>query len=64
MALVLQESQAVRDGISPSDAGGEITGFLEYSTELFDESTMTKLLDDFERALDSLTDDAPGTGAA
>ncbi|MEU4995761.1 amino acid adenylation domain-containing protein [Streptomyces sp. NPDC021622] len=64
VALVLQESQAVRDGISPSDADGEITGFLEYSTELFDESTMTKLLDDFERALDSLTDDAPGTGAA
>ncbi|MEV8019184.1 amino acid adenylation domain-containing protein [Streptomyces sp. NPDC086554] len=63
LALVLQESQAVRDGNGASDADGEITGFLEYSTELFEESTMTKLLDDFERALKALTDD-PGTEPA
>lgn len=72
MALILQESQDVRDGVSPSDVDGEITGFLEYSTELFEESTVTKLLDDFAHALKDLTDpadlaelpDDPGTGPA
>ncbi|NIY63844.1 non-ribosomal peptide synthetase [Streptomyces malaysiensis] len=62
LALVLQESQEVRDGKGPSDATGEITGFLEYSTELFEESTVTKLLDDFVQALDALTCDQEPDG--
>ncbi|MGW7256495.1 amino acid adenylation domain-containing protein [Streptomyces sp. NPDC054834] len=63
LALVLQESRQVRDGNGPPDADGEITGFLEYSTELFEESTVTKLLDDFDHALNALIDD-PGLGAS
>ncbi|MFF1713240.1 amino acid adenylation domain-containing protein [Streptomyces sp. NPDC058268] len=63
LALVLQESQDVRDGNSPSETAGEITGFLEYSTDLFEEPTVTALLDDFLRALKAMTDD-PGSGAA
>ncbi|MGC5365553.1 amino acid adenylation domain-containing protein [Streptomyces sp. DT24] len=59
LALVLQESQEVRNGRGTPDAGGEIAGFLEYSADLFEESTVTKLLDDFARALQSLTSD-PG----
>ncbi|MEU0980710.1 amino acid adenylation domain-containing protein [Streptomyces griseus] len=63
LALVLQDSQeagAVRD---TSATDREITGFLEYSADLFEESTVTKLLDDFAHALEALTGD-PGQRVA
>ncbi|MEW1925364.1 amino acid adenylation domain-containing protein [Streptomyces sp. NPDC088360] len=69
VALILQESQGSQE--SQTDADGEITGFLEYSTELFEEATMTELLDEFVGTLNSLTrnqpptlTDDPGAGAA
>ncbi|MEV0318575.1 amino acid adenylation domain-containing protein [Streptomyces sp. NPDC050658] len=64
VALVLQENQDVRDGGDPPCAEGEITGFLEYSTELFDEATMTGLIGGFLRALTSLTDGPEAKAAA
>ncbi|MGC2997860.1 amino acid adenylation domain-containing protein [Streptomyces sp. G35A] len=63
LALVLQESREAGDGHDTSATDGEITGFLEYSADLFEEPTVTKLLDDFARALDALTG-APGQRVA
>ncbi|MFI5798223.1 amino acid adenylation domain-containing protein [Streptomyces sp. NPDC051677] len=59
LALVLQESREAREGRGTADADGEIAGFLEYSADLFEESTVAELLDDFARALKALTGD-PG----